>query len=72
MMEIDGRDRAEYQNWEKKDKMVIFGKVKSQKDKIMYSAHLLKFKRSKKHEFGRGDAVAKHGEILVRESLPYL
>ena len=26
----------------------FFGKVKSQKDKIMYSAHLLKFKRSKK------------------------
>ena len=72
MMEMDGRDRAECQNWEKKNKMVIFGKLKSQKDKIIYSAHLLKFKRSKKCEFGRVDAVAKHGEILVRESLPSL
>ena len=60
IMEMDGRDRAECQNWEKKNKMVIFGKVKSQKDLIMYSAQLLKFKRSKKREFGRGDAMAKH------------
>ena len=28
MMEMDGRDIAEFQNWEQKDKMVIFGIVK--------------------------------------------
>ena len=27
MMKIDGRDSAESQNWEKNDKMVIFGIV---------------------------------------------
>ena len=29
MMKMDGRDRAECQNWEKKDKMVIFGIVRA-------------------------------------------
>ena len=38
---MDGRDRAECQNWEKKDKMVIFGIVKLEKDKIINSACLL-------------------------------
>ena len=33
MMKMDGRDSAECQNWEKNDKMVIFGIVKLVKDK---------------------------------------
>ena len=33
MIEMDDRDRAEYQNWEKKDINVIFGIVKLEKDK---------------------------------------
>ena len=42
MMKMDGRDSAECQNWEKKDINVIFGKVKSQKDKIVNRTHLFK------------------------------
>ena len=33
MMNLDGRDSAECQNWEKKDINVIFGIVKLEKDK---------------------------------------
>ena len=33
MMKMEGRDSAECQNWEKNDKMVIFGIVKLVKDK---------------------------------------
>ena len=32
-MKMDGRDSAECQNWENKDKMVINGIVKLEKDK---------------------------------------
>ena len=48
MMKMEGRDSAENQIWEKRDTMVIKEfEFKSQKDKLMYSALLLKFKRSK-------------------------
>ena len=33
MMKMDGRDSAEYQNWEKKDINVIFELFKLEKDK---------------------------------------
>ena len=42
MMKMDGRDNDKCQNWEKKDINVIFGKVKSQKDKIVNRTHLFK------------------------------
>ena len=48
MMKMDGRDRAECQNWEKKDKMVIFGIVKLEKDKIINSARLLQSEKREK------------------------
>ena len=32
-MKMDGRDSVECQKWENKDKIVIFGIVKSEKDK---------------------------------------
>ena len=48
MMKMDGRDRVECQNWEKKDNMVIFGKVKSQKDKIVNRTCLLQMLKEKK------------------------
>ena len=39
MMKMDGRDSAEYQNWEYKDIMVIFKfDFKSLKDKIVNSS----------------------------------
>ena len=39
MMKMDGRDRAECQNWEKRDINVIFRKVfKSLDDKIVNSS----------------------------------
>ena len=48
MMKIDGRDRAECQNWEKMDINVIFRKVfKSQNDKKLNSALLLNSKEAK-------------------------
>ena len=41
MMKMDGRDSAEYQIWEKRDKIGIIGfDFKSQSDKIVYSAFL--------------------------------
>ena len=48
MMKMDGRDRVECQNWEKKDNMVIFGKDKSQKDKIVNRTCLLQMLKEKK------------------------
>ena len=49
MMKIDGRDRAECQNLEKRDINVIFRKVfKSLDDKIVNSFLLHKFKRKKR------------------------
>ena len=69
MMEMDGRDRAECQNWEKKDKRVIFGKVKSQKDKIVNRTCLLQMlkeqKRWKEHGIYSGFPF---GRFLERES----
>ena len=48
MMKMDGRDRAECQNWEKRDINVIFRKVfKSQNDKKLNSALLLNSKEAK-------------------------
>ena len=44
MMKMDSRDSAECQNWENKDKMVIFGIVKLEKDKtqIVFVSYLMK------------------------------
>ena len=50
MMEMDSRDRDKCQNWEKKDKRVIFGKVKSQKDKIVNRSCLLQMLKEQKRE----------------------
>ena len=52
--------------------MVIFGKVKSQKDKIMYNAHLLKFKRSKNVNGKPVAAVETKMVVLERRSLTSL
>ena len=49
-MKMDGRESAECQNWEKKDKMVIFGIVKLEKDKIAYSVVSPIQKEAKKRE----------------------
>ena len=46
---MDGRDRAECKNWEKNDKMVIFGIVKLEKDKIINSACLLQSEKRAKN-----------------------
>ena len=48
MMKMDCRDSAECQNWEKKNKMVIFEKVKSQKDKILNRTCLLQMLKEQK------------------------
>ena len=70
---MDGRDRAECQNWENKDKMVIFGIVKLEKDKIINRACLLQSeKREKKRELKRGDAERVEKLILERTSYFYL
>ena len=50
MMKMDGRDSAEYQIWEKRDIKVIFGKVKSQNDKLVNMTHLLQIKSEQKRE----------------------
>ena len=55
MMEIDGRDRAECQNWERNDKRAIFGKVKSQKDKIVNRTCLLQMLKEPKRGKEQGD-----------------
>ena len=48
MMKMDGRDRAECQNWEKRDINVIFRKVfKSLDDKIINSASSSNIKRTR-------------------------
>ena len=60
MMEIDGRDSAEYQFWLKRDIMVILEfDFKSLKDKIVYSIVSPIQKETKKREMGRGELVAK-------------
>ena len=46
---MDSRDRAECQNLEKKDKMVIFGIVKLEKDKIINRACLLQSEKREKY-----------------------
>ena len=52
-MKMDGRDRVECQNWEKNDKMVIFGNVKLEKDKtqIVFVSFIQKGKT--KREVGK-------------------
>ena len=60
MMEMDGRDSAEYQFWLKRDIMVILEfDFKSLKDKIMYSVVSPIQKKNQKREMGRGKPVAK-------------
>ena len=48
MVEMDGRNSAECQNWEKMDKMVILGVVKSLNDKIATVAFFFKLERKQK------------------------
>ena len=51
MMKMDDRDRAECQNWEKRDINVIFKKVfKSLDDKIVNSSLPQMLKKRKKRE----------------------
>ena len=53
MMKMDGRDRAECQNWEKRDINVIFRKVfKSLDDKILNRTLLLQLKEQKNVNLG--------------------
>ena len=60
MMEMDGRDSAEYQFWLKRDIMVILEfDFKSLKDKIVYSVVSPIKKETKKREMGREELVAK-------------
>ena len=60
MMEMDGRDSAEYQFWLKRDIMVILEfDFKSLKDKIVYSVVFPIKKETKKREMGREELVAK-------------
>ena len=48
MMKIDGRDSAEYENWEKRDINVIFRKIfKSLDNKIINSASSPNIKRTR-------------------------
>ena len=55
MMKMDGRDNAKYQIWEKRDIKVIFGKVKSQNDKLVNMTHLLQIiKEQKRENWGGG------------------
>ena len=55
MIEMDGRNSAEYQIWEKRDIKVIFGKVKSQNDKLVNMTHLLQIiKKQKREDWGGG------------------
>ena len=49
-MKMVDRDSAECQNWEKKDKMVIFEIVKLEKDKLTYSVVSPDQKEAKKCE----------------------
>ena len=46
-MKMDGRDSAECQNWEKRDKIGIIEKFKSLNDKKLNSALLLNAKEAK-------------------------
>ena len=54
MMKMDGRDRAECQNWEKRDINVIFRKVcKSQNDKKLNSSLFLNSKEAKNENWNQ-------------------
>ena len=48
MVEIDGRNSVECQNWEKRDKMVTLEVVKSLNDKISTVAFFFKLERKQK------------------------
>ena len=48
IMKMDGRDSAECQNWEKRDKISIIEKFKSLNDKKLNSVLLLNSKEAKK------------------------
>ena len=53
-MKMDGRDNAECQNWEMRDKIGIIKIVKlDNKTKKVNSSHLLKFKRGENVKSGR-------------------
>ena len=50
-MKMDGRDRVECQNWEKRDVNVILEKFKSLKDKTWHSVFsFIKPKKKKRRE----------------------
>ena len=69
-MKMDGRDSAECQNWEKKDKMVILEFLNEDKTKHAYwSSSLLKAKDA---VAGQGDGEQQKWWILVRECPPSL
>ena len=55
MIKMDGRDRAECQNWEKKDIDAILELFKVEKDKRVYSACLLQIKKGPKREMKGGN-----------------
>ena len=72
MMKMDGRDSAECQNWEKRNKIGIFEIVKLENDKNENSSHLLQTSKREKH-VGTGESRHKwKNGVLERESLTSL
>ena len=49
-MRMDGRDRAECQNWEKRDKIAILNLIKSQKDEKLLQCFFSNKKGRQKRE----------------------
>ena len=72
MMKMDGRDSAEYQNWEKRDKIDIFEIVKLEKDKNENSSHLLQTSKREKRAGTRESWQKWKNGVLERESLTSL
>ena len=69
MMKMDGRDSAECQNWEYRDKIVILEVVKSLNDKSATVVFFFKLKRNHKRGGERGKPVAISFErFLEREN----
>ena len=72
MMKIDGRDRAECQNWEKMDIKVNFELFKLDNwTKECYSV-VSSINQSEKRELGEKRCRTEMAFFLVRESLPSL
>ena len=71
-MKMDGRDRAEYQNWEKNDINVILEKFKLVKDKTCIVCLLHLTKEEKMWKSKRGEPVDRNLSFSERESLPSL